>query len=187
MAVVEQEVKQGPTPKQKPKPRKATFDRLRKKKPVTKKLKVYLEDYAQPDQSEFWPPNSLPTTEQRDAYENAMQEWRDRMDEDSVVIILQGIGRREYSRILEEHPATAEQVELAKKRELQAPDYDPETFAPAIIQASIAEPELTLEEVKILFDTWNQGEIMRVFLAAVEVNTGSKVEDFGKGFAPMLY
>lgn len=186
MAVVEDEVKQDPAPKPKPKPRKATFDRLRKKKPVTKKLKVYLEDHPQPDQSEFWPPNSLPTTEQRDAYENAMQEWRDRMDEDSTIIILQGIGRLQYGRILEEHPATPEQVKTAEERKIQPPDYNPETFAPAIIQASLVEPELTLEQVTELFDTWNQGEMMRVFFAAIEVNTGSKVEDFGKGFAPML-
>jgi hypothetical protein len=173
-------------PKGKPN-RPATFDRLRKKQPITKKLKIWLEDFPEPDPSEFWPPDSTPLESQKAAYEQARADWQARMDEASVVLTLRAIGRKAYGELVDQHPPTEEQRREAKDRGMQPLDYNPESFAPEIIAASLVDPELSKEEVKILFDEWNQGEVTRLYLAALEVNTGSKIADFSKGFGAIPF
>lgn len=158
----------------------ATFDRLRKKKPVTKKMRVWLEDHPKPDESEFWPPTQEPTQSQRRAFDSATEDWLRRMDEDSVMIIMQSVGRRRYDQLIQAHPPTDAQMDDAEKKKVDPPSYNIETFTPALLTETIVEPQMTSDQIQVLFDDWGTGEIMRLFFAALEVNTGSKVDDFVK-------
>lgn len=82
------------------------------------------------------------------------------------VFTLRAIGSKAYDVLVGMHPPTAEQ-----KKEQAA--YNPDTFGPALISACSVQPHLTPVEAKELWesDEWSRGEVMELFVAAVEVNS----------------
>jgi hypothetical protein len=102
--------------------------------------------------------------------------------EATTVIKVRAMGGREYDALVDAHPPTKAQEDDAKKRGGSAP-YNPDTFSPALIAASVAEPELSLEDAQHIWDTWNVGERLALFYAALDVNSrAQRVADVGKGY-----
>ena len=80
------------------------------------------------------------------------------------VVTLRAIGSKAYDVLVGMHPPTGEQ----KK---EGASYNPDTFGPALIAACAVEPRITPNEAKELWesDEWSRGEVMELFVAAVEV------------------
>lgn len=100
-------------------------------------------------------------------------------------------GRKAYDALVDAHPPTDEQIEDAKTeairlgQEFVPPQFDVETFAPALMVACAREPELTPEAAQTIFDTWNNGEVTEVWEACLAVNLVSRKLSLGKGFGGM--
>lgn len=82
------------------------------------------------------------------------------------VFTLRAIGSKAYDVLVSVYPPTADQ----KK---EAMTYNPDQFGPALIAACSVTPSLTPNEAKELWDSdaWSRGEVMALFVAAVEVNS----------------
>jgi hypothetical protein len=80
------------------------------------------------------------------------------------VVTLRAIGSKGYDVLVGMHPPTAEQ----KK---DGATYNPDSFGPALISACTVEPRMTPNEAKELWESeeWSRGEVMELFVAAVEV------------------
>lgn len=105
---------------------------------------------------------------------------REQVRDATVTIAIQAIGGANYDYLVEQHPASADQVEKAKAKNESPPNYNLETFAPALIAASVVEPELSLEDAKQLWQDWNTGERLTLFMACVDVNSrAQRVADLG--------
>ena len=80
------------------------------------------------------------------------------------VVTLKAVGSKAYDDLVAKHPPTSEQ----KKDNAQ---YNPDTFGPALISACSFEPRLTPNEATEIWtsEDWSRGEIMELFVAAVEV------------------
>ena len=184
-------------------PRPPTFDHLRKKQPLELRIPVYLEQEPverltklqedleaarahdrvvaeQMRQSTNTPVDLAPSQEvtrlvaEVDGAETAVRE-------STVTVVIRQIGRKRYDALIDAHPPTDDEKAEAVKAGLEPPPYNAETFAPALISASCAEPLMTVEQVQELFDEWSTGEINELFAAALAVNTGRRTVDLGKG------
>jgi hypothetical protein len=120
------------------------------------------------------------------------------MEEATVEIRLQSIGRKAYDALVEQHKATPEQniehrqeqaqelmkqkgLSLDKAMELTADaPYNAETFPIALIAACAVEPELAEEDVQEFWEDWNLNEFLQLWMAAVRVHNTSKVGYWGK-------
>lgn len=80
------------------------------------------------------------------------------------VFVLRAIGSKAYDVLVGMHPPTADQ-----KRD--GGTYNPDSFGPALISACAVQPALSPNEAKELWesDEWSRGEVMELFVAAVEV------------------
>jgi hypothetical protein len=80
------------------------------------------------------------------------------------VVTLKAVGSKAYDDLMANHPPTPDQ----KKDGAQ---YNPDTFGPALIAACSFEPYLTPKEASELWNSedWSRGEVMELFIAAVEV------------------
>lgn len=85
------------------------------------------------------------------------------------------IGRVKFERLVKDHPPTA-----AEKQEVAEAGGDPsqlgwcvETFTVALVAACSVEPEMTVAEVRELWDdeNWTQGEAASMFNACLEANS----------------
>lgn len=84
----------------------------------------------------------------------------------TVVFEFKSIGRPAYEKLLRANKPTQAQI----KEGLQ---YNPDKFAPALVSAACISPVIPLEKAKEMFsdERWNNAELLRLFLAAQEVNT----------------
>jgi hypothetical protein len=80
-------------------------------------------------------------------------------------IKLKAIGSDEYDELVSKHKPTAKQ-----KAEGRA--YNPDTFIPALLSASLEEPSLTPEQVKQIFESgaWSTGELNTLVGEAINLN-----------------
>ena len=157
-------------PKSTPAPlkRPATADHLRsQKKPIRLTVDILLEDIPEPSESEG---------------DEAWDAYRQRVAEATATMTFQSIGRKRYDGLVDAHPPTEQNREEAKQRDEDPPAWNPETFMPALVRASCAEPELSEEDVQSIFDEWNQGELLELWQAALYVNTQRRTANLGKGF-----
>lgn len=164
--------------------RPATFDHLRKKKPIEKIVHVPLD----PDLVEAYE-KAVEDFEAADARDDdlsvvsaAREAAREKLEEQTVSLKFRSIGRKRYDALIHDHPPTDEQNEEHQRQYGQKAPYDVETFAPALIAASCVEPEMTAEQVMELFDDWNPAEVFDLYTAALEVNTQRRVVDLGKAY-----
>lgn len=85
---------------------------------------------------------------------------------EEVELLFRAISQKEYDRLVEKCPPTA-----ADKK--AGANYDIDKFAPLLISSVSADPEMSLEEAKEIWesDNWNRGELMNLFMSAVAVCT----------------
>ncbi len=130
-----------------------------------------------------------------------VDDLREAIEPTVVVMRLQSLGRKAFDELQTAHPPTEEQVEEHKQEtigqviragkavdEAEAerkfwtpPDFNHETFPPALIAACCIVPEgLTEEDVKSFESDWNESEYTNLFAAAVRVHSVSRVGHWGK-------
>jgi hypothetical protein len=178
-------------------PRPATFDHLRsKKKPLQRTTEVVLDaelaeryeeartavDVAQ-IRSNADPKDAQRKIDLAQA-KSDLETLRIELEECEAVVRLtfRGIGRKSYDDLIAEHPPTLEQLAKAKKDGHNDLAFNVETFPPAIVAASLVEPNLSYEEVLELWDSeeWNQVELAELFNLAMQVNGTRRTVDLGK-------
>lgn len=169
-----------------PRPRPATRDHLLSlKKPASKKVTLLLDPVAMEDYDAAREALGEATSDNRTEREKALEDAKAALAEASVTMRFQSIGRKKYDALIDAHPATDEQKADAKKQGVdEMPAYNIETFPPALIQASCADPELSEDDVQQIYDDWNNAEIFELFMAALEVNTVRRTGDLGNVFGP---
>lgn len=121
---------------------------------------------------------------------------RAEVEKSTVVYRFQAIGQPAYEQLVADHPPTDEQmakyradveVQAAKpigeREPVEAPFANVETFAPALIAASLIDPEMTLEQVTTEFagESWNIAEVQSLYNEALLVNTTMRRVSAGKG------
>lgn len=82
-----------------------------------------------------------------------------------VSIRLKAIGSAAYDDLIAKHPPTP-------KQRKDGATYNPDTFAPALVAASMTEPQMDLEDAQALWESedWSRGELTELFLASVQIN-----------------
>ncbi|MCD2461978.1 hypothetical protein MBT42_00195 [Streptomyces sp. MBT42] len=125
--------------------------------------------------SKEWEPSDI--TEVHPARQIAadLKAARDEAQAAEVPFTVRYIGDRAYSDLLAAHPSDDEN-ELFKL----------ETFTPALIAASCADPVMTLAQTKELFEVINEGEIKKLFDAAWDVHHSSDVVPFSLAASAFL-
>ena len=91
--------------------------------------------------------------------------------DETLTLLFKAISAQEYDNLLSEHPPTP-------KQKIEGQTYNPDTFAPAIVAAVCAEPDLTEDEAKAIWESpdWSRGELMTLFGNAIEIcNQGMDV------------
>lgn len=177
----------------------ATFDHLRKKRPLEKDVPVCLDPglLAQADEAQLKWITAIQENKPQDEVDRLKAEFdsvMEAIDDNTVVMKFRSPGRKKYEDLLLEHPPTEEQQEQYKAMygpEARAP-YDSDTFGPALVALCCAEPKMTVEQVAILFDgeyddegsevspPWNGNEILTLFTTAMAVCNSSRVGEMGK-------
>lgn len=83
---------------------------------------------------------------------------------EELTLLFRAVGAKEYDDLLSAHPPTP-------KQKLEGATYNLDSFGPALIAAVCAEPNLTEDEAKAIWESadWSRGEIMTLFGNAVEI------------------
>lgn len=174
----------------------ASIDDLRVgKKPLTRKLTVYLDDEhheafrearAELDRATtLAKSNSDKYADRLEAAEAELERLTELVKGSAREVHFKAIGRKRYDELIRqpEHRATDEQHEdFAKEMgnpKARAP-FNGDTFPQALVAESMYRPDLSLEDVQEIFETWNSAEINELFGAAMEVNTGRRSVELGK-------
>lgn len=180
--------------------RPPTFDHLKsKKKPVTRSVPVPMDPELAEAHAEAAAEverlkmrlDALPehsplrgeVAEHLVQAEKAEGDAKKKLEPSVVWFKFRSIGSRAYDDLVKDHPPTEEEnKEHLDKFKVPAP-YDAKKFAPALISASLLEPQLTVDQVEELMadDAWNGAEIIQLWQAANEVNTTRRVVELGKG------
>jgi len=112
--------------------------------------------------------------------------------EELLEILVQSMGRKAYSDLVDKHMHTKQVPELDdegnevkhKNGKIKYKEEDvlnEEEFIPELIAASCVDPEIPLESVYTIWDKWNATEFDRLAMAAFEVNTQDRIGKQGKG------
>lgn len=166
---------------------------IARKKPLTRKVTIVLDgDLADKwnaaeaafDNARFADERGSTEQTKLDVIEaeDALDELRPQMAEATIEFTLRAIGRKQYADLMEQHPPTDEQRKDARRAGTEA-TFDGETFYPAVIAASLVEPQMSEEDVKELFDSeaFNAAEVLQFVSAVIEVNQSRKTVDLKKG------
>jgi len=83
---------------------------------------------------------------------------------DFVTLKFQAMSSKDLDALRAKHKPTAKQI-------TEGMGVNTDTFSPALVAATLVEPELTEAEVKELFasDNWSSGELGQIFSAASDV------------------
>lgn len=80
-------------------------------------------------------------------------------------IKIQALPSEQYDDLITQHPPTA-------KDKKEGAQWNPDTFAPALMKACFVQPALDLDDARKLWkaETWSSGELIDLFNACVRVN-----------------
>ena len=101
----------------------------------------------------------------------------------ALKFVFQGISAKAYDKLLGEHPPTEEQIKFLKEQgETNAP-FNPDTLPYALITECCVEPDMEKEDLLAWLNdgSFNQSEIMSLFMAATDANQSRKILNLGKG------
>lgn len=107
--------------------------------------------------------------------------------ESNETFVFRGIRRDALDSLLDEHRPTKDNIDVNVKKGLPAPEWNPDTFPPALCAATcISHPDLTIDDWKVLWhdsEEWNSAELQQMFACAYNANSNMRVVDMGKGSA----
>ncbi|MFL4947477.1 hypothetical protein ACJ6WE_08905 [Streptomyces sp. MMS24-I31] len=100
-----------------------------------------------------------------------LQELESQAEDSRVRFTLEAITHRAYQQLRAEHPPTKEQIEAAAKRGGEdEPAFDPDTFAPALVEAQLIEPKpADSEEFAAFWDALSDGQLGQLWGAAIQI------------------
>lgn len=100
-----------------------------------------------------------------------LQEMEAQAEDSRVQFVLEAITHRAYQALRAEHPPTKEQIEAAAKAGGQEdPVFDPDTFAPALVEAQLVEPKPeSPEEFAEFWDALSDGQLGQLWGAALRI------------------
>lgn len=184
--------------------RPPAFDHLRSaKKPATRKVSLCLDPDLGGEYEEAIvaadsardalknDPDAKQLPELRRAVEDAdalVAELREQVEPVTQVFTFRSMGRKKFENLMLEHPATQPQKDAAVARNEGEPQWNEDTFPQALVAGSLADPPLTFDQVKILFDDdeWSGPELLTLWTTALAVNQSRRVLDLGKGSGTTL-
>lgn len=183
--------------------RPATFDHLSKKRPRSKTVPIVMDEdvadrYSQLRVERDGAKQLVQVSKNLRQGDDAMAELEAKLErleaeleaahhdleEATVYIRFEAIGRKAYDKLEREHAPSDEVKASFTEKFGGPPSHDPETFAPVIIAASAVQPTMTLEQVEQLFEEWNDAEIGELYKAALSVNTTRREVELGNGRGP---
>lgn len=162
-------------------------DLLAKKKPVSRKVTLVL-DGVLADEWNALSAKADAARKQSPVDDAALAEIEEQLDslrpsvnDATVELTVAAMGRLQFQVLQEQHPPTEQQQREARKQGATLL-FNSETFPAALVAASLIEPKMTEHEVHELFDSekFNDAELTGLFVAAMSVNTTSKVIDLKK-------
>lgn len=100
-----------------------------------------------------------------------LQELEAQAEASRVQFTLEAITHRAYQALRADHPPTKEQIEAAASRSgNEQPAFDPDSFAPALVEAQLVEPKpATPEEFAGFWDDLSDGQLARLWGAAIDI------------------
>lgn len=100
-----------------------------------------------------------------------LQEAEVQAEESRVRFTLEAITHRAYQALRADHPPTKEQIEAAARRGgEETPAFDPDTFAPALVEAQLIDPKPeTPEEFAAFWDDLSDGQLGQLWLGAIGI------------------
>lgn len=178
----------------------ASFDELKQKKPVRAELQIVLDGEvadrwaaaqnavdAAKRRLEVATEEARPTALQAVVEaEDALEELRPEAAAITRKMVFQSIGRRKVEQLMTDHPATDAQQRQERRENNGDPKarliYNPDTYPPALVAATLVEPKLTYEEAVELFESENitAAEWAQMFYTAQSLDLTSKVVSLGK-------
>lgn len=92
-------------------------------------------------------------------------------------IILRALKSEAYEALIEEHPPTPEQTAKAGKNPAERPEWNEDTFYPALF-AACAEGDMTEDDwAGFLEENVSRGERRRLYMAALAVNENERMPE----------
>ncbi|KIZ16829.1 hypothetical protein [Streptomyces natalensis] len=100
-----------------------------------------------------------------------LQELEAQAEASRVQFTLEAITHRAYQQLRADHPPTKEQIEAAAKRGgEEEPAFDPDSFAPALVEAQLIEPKpADSEEFVEFWDALSDGQLGQLWGAAIQI------------------
>ncbi|MFD1278005.1 hypothetical protein [Streptomyces kaempferi] len=100
-----------------------------------------------------------------------LQEVEAQAEASRVRFTLEAVTHRAYQTLRAEYPPTKEQIEAAAARGgNEEPAFDPDTFAPALVEAQLAEPKPeTPEEFAAFWNDLSDGQLGQLWQAAISI------------------
>lgn len=100
----------------------------------------------------------------------------ERLQETSQTFVFRSLGRSTLRELYAAHPATDgdhANVRASLDDEKAVAPYHEETFAPALVKAASADPVLSDEDIKAIFDgdTWNNTEVTLLYVTAMSAQS----------------
>jgi len=88
-----------------------------------------------------------------------------------VRFVLEAVTHRAYQQLRADHPPTKEQIEAAASRGGgEEPAFDPDSFAPALVEAQLVEPKpASSEEFAAFWDGISDGQLAQLWGAAIAI------------------
>lgn len=171
-----------------PRSKPTTYDHLRsKKKPVTRTVPFCLDDtvahdIALAEEARDAAVEHKRPVEEIEKLEANLDRLRKKARTVSVDFKFRSMKPREFDSLLDEHPPTKEQKDAARKAGNAGLTFNPETYPPALVAASLIEPDLTVEDVTDMWTSgdWNHGELNVLFFSALDVNQNRRVVNLPK-------
>lgn len=182
---------------------KQPLDRLRsRKKPVSKRVPIFdteLADTADQlrtaaanarERSNRAPGDQALQAAAQDAEEEASRAL-DAAVQGAEWFVVRSLSPRAYEELVNQHPATSDQLKDARKQGMMQLAWNPDTFPDALLASCVSYEDAETGELGPLdesfvkemheSDEWNSAEIGALVQAAVEVNSVRRVVDVGKG------
>lgn len=178
--------------------RPTTYDHIKSsKKPITRTVWLCLDSELGDELSEAQQALSFAEIDAERHADNPdvrrrLQEAKARAEkankaasERSIKFVFRSIGRKKYEDIIFAHGPTDAQKEQAADRG-EDPDnlmWDPDEFPPALIAASLVEPDLSAEQVMEIYNSedWSPAELGVLFNTAQAAQSHASVVELGKG------
>lgn len=99
-----------------------------------------------------------------------LQEAEVRADASRVQLTFEAIPHTEYKALLAKHPATPEQIAEQEKDGAEQWPFNPDTFAPVLVQAQMIDPAPgSDEEFAAFWDALSDGQVRHLWMTALGV------------------